>query len=544
MVLVPPHDGHVEAAGSIKRSYKFEFKKGDNFADLIKWSGGFSDNAYPSTAILTRSNSIGDISTLKKFDLDLSKNLNEQLRNNDSLIVPAVGVAQREYVSATGALNRAGKYGWYSGMRVSDILASDEDYLVDFTNDTDFEIAIIKRFNQKTKNYSVLAFSLAEVLSNKKSKSNLLLDEFDEIYFLPKNLIDRFLLLEPFNEELEVNSSNGNPLNLITINGDVKSPGTYPLPLKGSLEMAIRLAGGPSDTAFLDSIEVSRASVVEGEQIFQIFEIFAGESSTEASDFLLSSRDRITIRSNESLVLQKTFEIAGYVNFPGSYPLSSAESLSTVIRRAGGLKSNAFSMGAILTRESVTKSRTEQNKILATSIRSSYASSLLTAENRNQDIEDIEAVANIIENLPGNGRLVIDLEQAMNGNDRADIKIEDGDVLYIPQQTNIVNIIGEVRSPNVVNYEKNLRTNDYINLAGGFNQRADFSNIYILRANGSIIMLEKSYFSFGLSRPRFLPGDTLVVPLKQNYQSPLPLWSQVTQIIYQSMVSLAAVKAL
>ena len=185
-----------------------------------------------------------------------------------------------------------------------------------------------------------------------------------------------------------------------------------------------------------------------------------------------------------------------------------------------------------------------QNKKLADSIRSSYASSLLTSENIKRSLEDIEGVASIIETTKGEGRIVINLDEAINGNKLFDINLEDGDTLIIPQFTNIINIIGEVRKPNVVNFSESLDVDAYLNLAGGLTQRANSDDIYIIRANGSIVSLTKSFFSLGLSKPRFYPGDTLVVPIKQNYQNPLPLWSQVTQIIYQSMVSLAAVKGL
>jgi polysaccharide export outer membrane protein len=240
----------------------------------------------------------------------------------------------------------------------------------------------------------------------------------------------------------------------------------------------------------------------------------------------------------------KTFTLEGFVRFPGEYPLNTDETLSSAIKRAGGLKDNAFASGARLIRKTLIDTQTNQNKNLAASIRASYASSLLTSEDNSSTIQDIEIVAQIIEEIEGEGRIVINLEEALAANREFDIYLEDGDSLIIPQATNIINIIGEVRNPNVVNFSDSLGTNDYLNLAGGLTQRADSGDIYIIRANGSIVSLKKSLFSLGLSKPTFKPGDTLVVPIKQNYQDPLPLWSQVTQIIYQSMVSIAAVKGL
>ncbi|MDB2339825.1 SLBB domain-containing protein, partial [Gammaproteobacteria bacterium] len=544
VVFIPPYEGLIEARGSVKRSHIFEIKTGDTFTDLLKWIGGFDSNAYPAAASLTRSNSIGEMPTVSNIDLLLNENLAKKLQANDLISIPEMSADQRAYVSVEGAFNRPGKFGWFQGMKIVDILSNQTDYLMDFSNETDFDIALIERFDQKTKTYSVLQFSPIDLFNEPDSKSNIELSEFDTLYFLPRNLIDRFLLLQPFVKRLSTFNTNGESLNLFAISGDVKFPGTYPLPSNITLIEAIQLAGGSSDTAFLDSIEISRITKDSGLIRSKVFEVSALNSSLEASNFKILPRDRINVRANEELTMTKSFTLKGFVRFPGSYPLNTDETLLSAINRAGGLKDNAFADGARLIRKSLIDIQTKQNKDLAASIRTSYASSLLTSENNSSSIQDIQLVAKIIEEIEGEGRVVINLDEALSGNKKYNIDLEDGDILIIPQSTNIINIIGEVRNPNVVNFVNDLDTDDYLNLAGGLTQRADGSNAYIIRANGSIISLQKSIFSLGLSRPKFKPGDTLVVPIKQNYQDPLPLWSQVTQIIYQSMVSISAVKGL
>ncbi len=544
VVFIPPHNGLVDVSGRVKRSHKYEFKEGDTFDDLLKWSGGFDAKAYPAAAVLTRSSSIGVMSTVSNLNLLLKSNLSKKILANDSISIPEMSMDQRTYVSVEGAFNRPGKFGWFEGMKITDILSDQGDYLIDFSNETDFEIGLIKRFNQQTKTYSVLDFSPINILNDPISESNLRLNEFDVVFFLPKNLIDRSLLLQPFIKKLLTENTNGRKLNIFSITGDVKFPGTYPLPSYMTLIKALKLSGGTADTAFLDSIEISRMINSNGVINSKVYEVSALNSSLEASNFQILPRDRINVRMNEELTLTKTFSLEGFVRFPGVYPLNSEETLVSAIIRGGGLKDNAFGNGARLIRKTLIDSQTQQNKNLAASIRSSYASSLLTSEVNSSSIQDINLVAQIIEEIKGEGRIVIDLDKALSGESKYNIFLEDGDILMIPQATNIINIIGEVRNPNVVSYSESFDTEDYINLAGGLTQRADSSNIYIIRANGSIVSLQKSFFSLGLSKPQFQVGDTLVVPLKQNYQDALPLWSQVTQIIYQSMVSIAAVKGL
>jgi polysaccharide export outer membrane protein len=81
---------------------------------------------------------------------------------------------------------------------------------------------------------------------------------------------------------------------------------------------------------------------------------------------------------------------------------------------------------------------------------------------------------------------------------------------------------------------------DYIALAGGFSPRANQDDIYIIQANGSVTPLTESLFGFGLSRYKLQQGDTIVVPVKTNYTDRLSLLTQLTQVIYQSLVSIAA----
>jgi polysaccharide export outer membrane protein len=47
-----------------------------------------------------------------------------------------------------------------------------------------------------------------------------------------------------------------------------------------------------------------------------------------------------------------------------------------------------------------------------------------------------------------------------------------------------------------------------------------------------------------MRQPKLMAGDTIVVPLNTQYRDSLPLWRDVTAIIYQTVVSLAALAAI
>ena len=138
------------------------------------------------------------------------------------------------------------------------------------------------------------------------------------------------------------------------------------------------------------------------------------------------------------------------------------------------------------------------------------------------------------------GRVAIDL----GGSDLSNYGVEDGDSLHIPKKSLTVNVVGEVNLAHALEYTKELTIDDYLQRSGGLTQRAAKDNLYIVKANGSTIVLDKSSFRIFGRKPKIEPGDTIVVPVNIQYKDSLTNWTQVTQLIYQSMVSIAAVKGL
>ena len=74
--------------------------------------------------------------------------------------------------------------------------------------------------------------------------------------------------------------------------------------------------------------------------------------------------------------------------------------------------------------------------------------------------------------------------------------------------------------------------------------RADGGGIYIVKANGSVVTLKRNLWQFTGNNSSLDPGDTIVVPINTQYKDSLSSWREITQIVYQSMVSIAAVVSL
>jgi polysaccharide export outer membrane protein len=139
------------------------------------------------------------------------------------------------------------------------------------------------------------------------------------------------------------------------------------------------------------------------------------------------------------------------------------------------------------------------------------------------------------------GRLAVNMIQIEAGNPEYDFVLEQGDKLMVPRKTRSVTVIGEVQYPSSHSYDGNLSVKDYLALAGNPRKRADEDRVYVIRADGSVLMSSGGLFS---SNAEITPGDTIVVPLDVEYKDSLSLWGQVTQIAYQAAIAVAAVKSL
>ncbi len=109
-----------------------------------------------------------------------------------------------------------------------------------------------------------------------------------------------------------------------------------------------------------------------------------------------------------------------------------------------------------------------------------------------------------------------------------DTLLEDGDILRIPEQSNLVLVSGEVLFPNALVFEPQAQPEDYVQRAGGFNQGADKARLIVLRQDGSVVP--------GTEVARLQPGDEIMV-LPKIATKNVEITRGITQILYQIAVS-------
>lgn len=112
-----------------------------------------------------------------------------------------------------------------------------------------------------------------------------------------------------------------------------------------------------------------------------------------------------------------------------------------------------------------------------------------------------------------------------------DLILEEGDTIYVPQKSDVVQIAGEVTMPKAVVYNEKLRLRDYIASAGGYTDRADTRHVLVLKPNGEVGPLS----SLGVG-----PGDQIMV-LPAYDSKAVQSIKDIVQIVYQLAVSAGVV---
>ncbi|CAM7913353.1 protein involved in polysaccharide export with SLBB domain [Leclercia sp. 1548] len=109
----------------------------------------------------------------------------------------------------------------------------------------------------------------------------------------------------------------------------------------------------------------------------------------------------------------------------------------------------------------------------------------------------------------------------------ANILLEQGDQIVIPNKTDLIQVGGEVMMPQAVVFNKSASLEDYVAWAGGFTDRANDKRIAVVHANG---LME---FKDGGD---VMPGDQILVMPKVDSKMMQSI-KDITQVIYQVAVA-------
>ena len=606
VVFVSPLSGTAEVKGEVQRPAIYELSASDTLLSLLQMAGGAKAGAYPKTAVLERFNA-NNLRDLKNLDLTEKSAQQLAAQNGDVLTVAATSPRIENVVTLAGPVVRPGQYAYKAGLKIADLLPSlwsglhmvaDLDYAIivrEVNNAGDIDIIQFNPGQAITQPASAANISLAardlviifphahssyqrdQLYQQLKQKTEVsvfganatalqpsrfgyvtaeqeqqieyhLNRSIAELYsnsdYLPLSVhFSRGELLKAVLDKLNQQARFNQQPKLVSVSGNVKVPGTYPLAQNASVSSLIAAAGGLAQSAFIGRAELTRASLTSDSSSVQtqhislnLAEVFAGNN-----DIALQSRDNLNVFETPDWDVERSVTLSGEVRFPGTYVIQPHETLAQVLQRAGGLTEHAFLQGAVFTRETVQQREAEQQKKLIDQLRADVAGRALSAEGSPTSPADVVAVIAELEKQRPAGRLVIDLEAIIGGIAQHSIALQHGDKLMVPRQNNTIAILGEVQHASSHRFNPALSMQDYLKLAGGSRKRADEDRVYVIRADGSVLVPQLKWYA--VSESRLQPGDTIIVPLDTEYKDNVTLWSQITQIFYQSAVALAALNS-
>jgi protein involved in polysaccharide export with SLBB domain len=325
------------------------------------------------------------------------------------------------------------------------------------------------------------------------------------------------------------------------------------------------LAGGNlSEGAFKDDAELVRFKLVDGELMkteVLTFDVAAAVAGKPGENLVLKEYDRVFIKKIPNWLEQIQVSLDGEVKYPGEYYAQKGEKLSSVIERAGGFTEDAYLRGAFFTRESVRQiqrrrldeliSRMEQEISAEAGLEATGALSTEEVEAYRLSLEAKKALLQKLKEAKVTGRMVIQLAQLeVFKESKFDLRLEDGDHLEIPREPQSINVLGEVYNPTSFIYEKGKKANFYLGRAGGPTANADKGEMYIIRADGSVLSKSQGGSSYGwdpdtnrwttgsFSSAELHPGDSVLVPRKLVKIHWIKEAKDITQIMFQIAVTL------
>lgn len=366
----------------------------------------------------------------------------------------------------------------------------------------------------------------------------------------------------------------------ITVNvmGEVKTPGTFTLSAFASVFHALYMAGGISEIGTLRNIKVYR-----GGRLMTVVDIY---------DYILNGKQKGNIRlADNDVIVVGPYDcmtsITGKVKRPMYYEMKKNESISSLLKYAGGYESDAYTKSIRVVRNNGTR-RSVYN------INEFDMSSFKVADGDEVSVDSIlDRFENMVEvkgavfrpgmyQLGGDVTTVrgllsqcdgvtedaftargvmhrmnadrtlkvisLDIDGIMNGT-TPDVPLQNEDVIFIPTKTEsqterTITIHGEVQYPGVYRYADNETLEDFVLQAGGLKETASTvkvdvaRRIYDSKAVSTDSLIAKTY-SFALKEGFVVDGEPgfVLQPFDEVYVRRSPGYATQQNVAVQGEVN-------
>lgn len=472
VIQVGAYDCLVGITGNVKRTMFYEMRKNESVATLIKYAGGFTGDAYTKAVRLIRQNGERySVFNINEFDF-----ASFQVADGDAVTVDGMLNRFENMVEVKGAVFRPAQYQLGGNITtVKSLIEAAEGV----TEDAFTAHAVMHRL-KADRSLEIIPVDVQGILNGTVADIPL---QNEDVLFIPT--------------QAELRNQR-----ILTITGEVLSPGDYEYADNTAIEDLIIQAGGLKDEASTARVDVSRRIVDpksknKTKEISKSFTFSLKDGLVIDGErgFLLEPYDVVHVRRSPGFHMPRSVYVEGEVNFEGSFTLEQKnQRLSDLVAAAGGVTDDAYVKGARLMRQMTDDERARMQTILR----------MARLQQDEKDTINFDQLA--LDSIYSVG---IHLDKALsNPGSSFDVTLREGDRLIVPEYNGTVRVSGNVMFPNTVAYEEGKDYKYFVNQAGGFGNRAKKSKTYIIYQNGTI-----SQVGHGT---KVEPGCEIIVPTKSK----------------------------
>jgi len=327
----------------------------------------------------------------------------------------------------------------------------------------------------------------------------------------------------------------------VAVVGAVNRQAIFEVGTGETLQDAVLYAGGVSTVA-----DNSRMMVLDslGQRDAGWQELSAEEARTRPA----RRGDIIRILSNVGIARPLEQQsilvtVSGEVAHPGRYYFRAGTPLGAAVAQAGGLTPGAFPYASVITRDSVRRQQRLSYDRAIRDMELQLSTQPLVSADRARAAQAgnpalIKSVVDQLRKREPNGRLVFDLPVTATALPE-NLVLENNDTIYVPPRPVTVGVFGAVPSPASFAYREHMTIGAFIRAAGGVQKLGDKSEVFVVRANGTVLANGKRVL-----REQALPGDLIFVPVDSNRGEFWARLRDITGSLFGGVTGAATIAAL
>ncbi|MGA9588092.1 MAG: SLBB domain-containing protein [Terracidiphilus sp.] len=569
----------VAIVGSVNVPAIYELRGHESIAEALALAGGVSATAETSSLEIerTQTNSSGG-SARVAVDVPMNRSsLGAALRNADIVRVHAEAPRFEKTVTLRGNVATPGRFAWKEGMRVRDLIPSKESLLT-----PDYWLRREQLGLPVADFQPMMPPMKMEIPPDQPGQTVNRPATPQDAQTINSGLFPQLTAGVPQDNNVP-QGGNGEQFQSLAASSDQEAKGEQAgrvaqasgssLETLGSGPRLVTTPRFPIETQVVrvsPDIDWSYAVVERVDQKtlttrllpFDLGAAILGND--ENANIALEPGDVITIFSDADIRVPRSQQtkyvrLEGEFVHAGVYSALPGETLRQLVERAGGLTPQAYLYGSQFSRESTRREQQlrldEYVSALSYQIEigaSNKATSVVSAQEAattGASVASQRELVNRLREIRATGRIVLHIEPTGSGiASLPDLPLEDGDRFIVPPIPSTVGIVGAVYDPNSFVYLAHKHAGDYLRTAGGPNRNADKKQIFIIRADGSVV--SRQYLEHTLwtddkfDRQAIYPGDTIVIPEQLNKTTLLRGLTDWSQVFSQFALGAAAINLL